>query len=204
MAIKNIVFDLGGVLIDFNEERMLRDNIPSEFHEAVSAATFHSKEWKMMDSGELEVEEAVEKMLESLPEEIHQNVRRMIIDREVQMPPLEEMTAVIDTLYDNGYTLYVLSNCAKWLHDFLPQKVPSGRKFSGLIVSADYGIIKPDERIYNILFSTYNLKAEECFFIDDSPANIDTALRLGMCGHCFKERDYHRLKADMINSGIIL
>ncbi len=204
MAIKNIVFDLGGVLIDFNEERMLRDNIPAEYHEAVSAATFHSKEWKMMDSGDLEVEEAVERMLFTLPKEIHESVSNMIIDREVQMPPLEEMTAVIDTLYDNGYTLYVLSNCAKWLHDFLPEKVPSGKKFSGLIVSADYGIIKPDERIYNILFDTYKLKAEECFFIDDSPANIEAARRLGMAGHCFKDRDYSRLKADMINSGIIL
>ena len=202
MAIKNVVFDLGGVLIDFNEERMLRDNIPQEHHKAVSAATFHSKEWKMMDSGELEVDEAVDRMLVNLPDEIHESVRRMIIDREVQMPPLEEMTAVIDTLYNNGYTLYVLSNCAKWLHEFLPEKVPSGKKFSGLIVSADYGIIKPDERIYKILFDTYSLKAEECFFIDDSPANIESALKLGMSGHCFKERDYDRLKADMANCGI--
>ena len=202
MAIKNIVFDLGGVLIDFNEERMLRDNIPQEFHKTVSASTFHSEEWKMMDSGELEVEEAVDKMLEKLPEEIHQSVRSMIVDREVQMPPLKEMTAVIDTLYNNGYTLYVLSNCAKWLHGYLPEKVPSGKKFSGLIVSADYGIIKPDERIYKILFDTYNLKAEECFFIDDSPANIEAALKLGMSAHCFKDRDYDRLKADMISCGI--
>ncbi len=204
MAIKNIVFDLGGVLIDFNEKRMLDDNIPEELHSAVKEATFHSKEWKMMDSGELEVEEAVEKMLTSLPEEIHPAVRSMIIDRETQMPPLKEMTAVIDTLYERGYTLYVLSNCAKWLHEFLPEKVPSGKKFSGLVVSADYGIIKPAEEIYNILLDKYSLIAQECFFIDDSPANVETARRLGMSAHCFKDRDYSRLKADMINSGIIL
>ncbi len=202
MAIKNIVFDLGGVLIDFNEERMLRDNIPPEMHDMVAKATFHSKEWKMMDSGELDVDEAVDKMLESLPCEIHQKVRSMIIDREVQMPPLKEMTKIVDSLYDNGYKLYVLSNCAKWLHDFLPEKVPSGKKFSGLIVSADYGIIKPDERIYKILFDTYSLKAEECFFIDDSPANIEAAHRSGMSAHCFKDRDFDRLKADMADCGI--
>lgn len=204
MAIKNIVFDLGGVLIDFNEQRMLNDNIPASLHSAVSAATFHSNEWKMMDSGELEVEEAVDKMLLSLPEEIHPNVRSMIIDREVQMPPISGMTAIIDALYEKGYKLYVLSNCAKWLHDFLGKSVPSGDKFSGLIVSADYGIIKPDEGIYNILFSTYSLEAEECFFIDDSPANIETARKLGMTAHCFKDRDFAQLKKDMADSGITL
>lgn len=203
MAIRNIVFDLGGVLIDFNEKRMLEDNIPKELRSEVEKATFHSKEWKMMDSGELEVEDAVEKMLVSLPQEIHDKVRNMIIDREVQMPPLKEMTAVVDALYERGYTLYVLSNCAKWLHEFLPEKVPSGEKFSGSIVSADYGILKPDERIYKILFDTYSLKAEECFFIDDSPANTEAARRLGMSAHCFKDRDYNRLKADFANSGII-
>ncbi|MBQ8783903.1 MAG: HAD family phosphatase [Clostridia bacterium] len=204
MAIKNVVFDLGGVLIDFNEERMLRDNIPAELHSAVSASTFHSEEWKMMDSGALEVDQAVDRMLTSLPEEIHGSVRSMIVDREVQMPPIDGMTEIIDTLYKNGYTLYVLSNCAKWLHEFLKEKVPSGEKFSGLIVSADYGIIKPDERIYNILFSTYSLKAVECFFIDDSPANIETARKLGMAAHCFKDRDFNRLREDMANSGITL
>lgn len=126
MAIKNVVFDLGGVLIDFNEERMLKDNIPVELHQQVSEATFHSKEWKRMDSGELEVDEAVSIMVSTLPEEIRENARRMIVDREVQMPPLKEMTEIINTLYKNGYTLYVLSNCAKWLHEFLPKKVPSG------------------------------------------------------------------------------
>lgn len=204
MAIKNIVFDLGGVLIDFNEERMLRDNIPPELRSAVSEATFHSKEWKMMDSGELEVEEAVCIMNNKLPEEIRENVRSMIIDREIQMPPLEEMTGIVNALYDNGYTLYVLSNCAKWLHEYLPEKVPSGQKFSGLIVSADYGIIKPDERIYKILFDKFSLKPEECFFIDDSPANIEAAQRLGMSAHCFKDRNFDLLKEDMISSGIKL
>ncbi len=202
MAIKNIVFDLGGVLIDFNEKRMLQDNFPAELHSAVSEATFHSEEWKLMDSGELEVEEAINKMNKKLPVEFHEKVRRMIIDRETQMPPIKGMAEIIDSLYNNGYKLYVLSNCAKWLHEYLPEKVPSGKKFSGLIVSADYGIIKPDERIYKILFDTYSLKPEECFFIDDSPANIESARKLGMAAHCFKDRDFKQLKDDMINSGI--
>ncbi len=194
MAIKNVVFDLGGVLIDFSAQRMLNDNIPPEYHEAVTAATFNSEEWKMMDLGELEVDDAVEKMCQKLPPEIHKNVRSMILDREVQMPPLDGMTKIIDALYENGYKLYALSNCAKWFHEFFEKSVPSSEKFSGRVVSADYNVIKPDEEIYKILFNKYGLKAEECFFIDDSPANIETAKKLSMSAHCFADRDFDKLK----------
>lgn len=204
MAIKNVVFDLGGVLIDFHMQRMLDDNIPKQYHKDVIAATFESKEWKMMDSGELEVDEAIDRMCKSLPAGIHKNVRSMIVDREVQMPPLHGMTPIIDALYENGYKLYALSNCAKWFHTFFEKSVPSSEKFSGRVVSADYGTLKPGKEIYKILFDKYNLKAEECFFIDDSPANIETALSLGMSAHCFADRDFDKLRKDMSESGIIL
>ncbi len=202
MAIKNVVFDLGGVLIDFNAQRMLNDNIPPEYHEAVLKATFESKEWQMMDSGEIDVDEAVGKMNEKLPSELHRKVYDMIVDRENQMPPLYGMTDIINSLYDKGYTLYVLSNCAKWFPDYFPRLVPSSDKFSGYVISADHHTLKPQEKIYNILFDKFNLKAEECFFIDDSPANISTALKLKMSAHCFADRDFTKLREAMKKAGI--
>ncbi len=204
MAVKNVVFDLGGVLIDFNMKRMLDDNIPEIYHKAVTEATFQSDEWLMMDSGELEAEDAVEKMCQKLPVEIHPNVKNMILNRVEQMPPLSEMTKIIDSLHINGYKLYALSNCADWFHDFFKNHLPSSEKFSGYVISADYKTLKPDEEIYKILFNKYNLVAEECFFIDDSPANIETALRLGMNAHCFADRDFQKLRSKMKDSAITL
>ena len=196
MSIKNIVFDLGGVLIDFDPERMIGDCGLTEYSDLIFKYVFGSEHWLDMDKGVQSVEQAVDNMLVSLPEEIHGNVRRMIIDREQMMPPIKEMTPIIDSLYGSGYRLFVLTNCAKWFHEF-KNNIPSIEKFEGFIVSADYGIIKPDKRIYKILLETFDLKAEECFFIDDNPANTDAAQSLGFKTHCFKDRNFDLLKQQL-------
>lgn len=196
MSIKNIVFDLGGVLIDFNPERMIRDCSLTECREMIKTRIFTSEHWLNMDRGTESVEEAVENMLRSVPSEYHGRIRRMIIDREEMMPPIKQMTPIIDSLYESGYRLFVLTNCAKWFHEF-KSNIPSIEKFEGFIVSADYGIIKPDERIYKILLEKFSLRAEECFFIDDSEANIDAAQKLGFSTHCFKDRNFEKLKLDL-------
>ena len=61
-------------------------------------------------------------------------------------------------------------------------ELPDFKAFDGWIFSCDYQIMKPDPKIYNILFETYNLKPEECFFIDDSIKNIEIGSKLGMAG----------------------
>ncbi len=189
MAIKNIIFDLGGVLIKFDKELMLERNIPKKYQEEVEKTTFDSVEWQKMDSGELEFDKAVKIMCCKLPEEIRSNVYSMIADRVEQMPLVEEMTPIIEALYQKGYKLFVLSNCAKWFHSFFKEHIPTSDKFSGYVISADYKTLKPQKEIYNILLNNYSLKAEECFFVDDSPANIKTALSLGMQAHRFSFRE---------------
>lgn len=196
MSIKNIVFDFGGVLVDFTPERMIKDCNLSDYRELVLDKVFGSEYWQDMDRGALSVEQAIENMLVSLPECIHENVRRMILDKEEQMPPLKDMTPIIDSLHEAGYRLFVLSNCAKWLHDFI-KNVPHSEYFEAIFISADYLINKPDYRLFNIFLDKFTLKAEECFFIDDSPKNIQAAKELGFKTHCFKERNFEQLKKEI-------
>ena len=58
---------------------------------------------------------------------------------------------------------------------------------SGRMISQPYKTIKPDKEIYEILLNKYNLKPEECIFIDDTPENVETAINLGMSGFIYKE-----------------
>lgn len=194
--IKNIVFDMGGVLIDFDPIRSVTNHFSPENRDIVLANTFRSREWSAMDKGDLSVEEALDRMNSRLPEELHDEVRRMVLEREAEMPPIDEMYPVVKALKENGYNIYLLSNCPDWFDDF-KKSVPAFAFFDGFIISAYYNEIKPEENIYKALFKEFSLIPEECFFIDDMQANIDTAKRLGMNTHCFADRDFEKLKQDM-------
>lgn len=199
--IKNIVFDMGGVLIDFNPARSLKNHFVPEYRELVNQNVFRSKEWALMDKGTYSVEDALKIMCSRLPDSLHSEVRKMVLDREAEMPPIDGMLPIVKKLKENGYRLYLLSNCPDWFTDF-KKSVPAFTYFDGFIVSAFYNEVKPDEEIYKILFREFSLTPDECFFIDDTQANIETAKRLGMEAFCFADRDFEKLKASMQNNNI--
>lgn len=193
---------MGGVLVDFDPIRSVKNHFAPEDRDAVLTNVFRSKEWSAMDKGDLSIEEALEKMNCRLPERLHVEVRKMVVEREAEMPPINEMYPVVKGLKEKGYKIYLLSNCPDWFDDF-KKSVPVFAFFDGFIISAYYNEIKPEENIYRILFREFSLKPEECFFIDDMQANIDAAERLGMNAHCFAGRDIEKLKQDMRKHKII-
>lgn len=195
MAITTIVFDMGGVLVDFDAKRSLATHFAPEYHELINEKTFASHTWKLMDKVDFEVEEAIEIMCREIPVELHKEVSKMILDHEGEMPPIAEMYPIVKSLKENGYKIYLLSNCPAWFDEF-KKSVPAFDFFDGFIVSAKYNLIKPGKEIFKILFDKFSLKSEECFFIDDSPANVATAHELGMKAHCFSK---HNIK-ELINS----
>lgn len=201
MAITTIVFDMGGVLVDFDAKRSLSTHFEPEYHELINEKTFASETWKLMDKGDFEVEEAIEIMCREIPAELHDEVSRMILDHEGEMPPIEEMYSIVKTLKENGYKIYLLSNCPSWFDEF-KKSVPAFEFFDGFIISARYNLIKPGKEIFNVLFKEFSLNAEECFFIDDSPANVATANEIGMTAHCFSKHEISKLIDALHNADI--
>lgn len=203
MAIKNIVFDMGGVLVEFSPINMIKRNKLEQHQEAILKNVFHSEEWKAMDNGSKTVDEAIDKMLEGLPCHLHEKVREIIIEREREMPAFDDMSEIIKALDKNGYRLFILSNCPSWFHDF-KKNIPTIELFEGYIVSADHHASKPDLKIFEILLEKFSLNAKECFFIDDSPLNTRAAKELGMSAHCFADHDLIQLKKDLNDCGVII
>lgn len=201
MAITTIVFDMGGVLVDFDAKRSLTTHFAPGYHELINEKTFASETWKLMDKGDFEVEEAIEIMCREIPAELHDEVSRMILDHEGEMPPIEEMYSIVKTLKENGYKIYLLSNCPSWFDEF-KKSVPAFEFFDGFIISAKYNLIKPGKEIFNVLFKEFSLNAEECFFIDDSPANVATANEIGMTAHCFSKHEISKLIDALRNADI--
>jgi pterin-4a-carbinolamine dehydratase/phosphoglycolate phosphatase-like HAD superfamily hydrolase len=100
----------------------------------------------------------------------------------------------------SGVPCYALSN---WGHDIIDaaNRFPVLNDFDGRVVSSAVGVVKPSPDIFEILLRTYNLRASECLFIDDSQANIDTAAALGFVTHLFV--DPRRLAAKLDRLGLL-
>ena len=107
----------------------------------------------------------------------------------------------VKELKEKGYKIYLLSNCPSWFDEF-KKSVPAFDFFDGFIISAKYNLIKPGKEIFDVLFNEFSLKAEECFFIDDSPANVTTANEIGMTAHCFSKHEISKLIDALHNADI--
>lgn len=185
--IKNIVFDMGGVLIRFEPRKYIRRlNVSPEEEELLYRQVFRSLEWARMDRGSMTDAEAAEIICRRVPEHLHEGVRRLVLQWDRTIDEYEGMYELIEELKNAGYGIYLLSN-ASLRHPYYWPKTRVSRLFDGLLVSAEVHFVKPQPEIYRLLCERFSLKPEECFFIDDLPTNIEGAYNFGIAGTVFHE-----------------
>ncbi len=199
--IKNIIFDLGGVLIDHNPEKTLSAYFSKEHVDIILREIFRNTLWLERDRGVVTSDEIMEQKKDVIPAEIYDKVNEMVQNFFPYMPPFEKMYDFVKELKEKGYGIYLLSNVGKEFHT-VKKDIPVLSLFDGFVASSDYEVIKPEPEIYNILFEKFSLKPEECFFIDDVQKNIDGARGAGMGGHCYYHGDLEILKADLRQKGV--
>ena len=190
----NIIFDLGGVLIDFSEQRLIDHffgALPEAEQQQLAAALFHSGLWKRMDRGDFDEAGMVRETCALLPESLHRHVRNMVPRYFEAMPPLPTC-ALIPELKARGHGVYMLTNSPHIFHRE-KHRVPYIEQFDGVFASCDVRLIKPDPEIFRVFLETYNLQAKDCLFVDDMPVNCEAARQLGMHAHCFADRDLQKL-----------
>lgn len=194
--IKNIVFDMGNVLVAYDSMRVCRQFIEDEQdRETVCTAIFVSPEWIFLDMGVISEEEALKKIIKRLPKRLHEKAK-LCMERwpDYCMWPIEGMEELIKNLKERGYGIYLCSNASMRLPDMYKKVIPGIQYFDGVLFSAPEKCIKPQRQIYEALFSRFSLKPEECFFVDDLQLNIDGARECGMDGYCFADGDIEKLK----------
>lgn len=184
--IKNIIFDMGNVLLDYDPEVSLNLFLKNEEdRDIIRKELFEGEEWVLRDLGLISLEEQFARICERIPEHLHDGLRKCIYDWLICMVPIPDARDFCRLVKENGFGIYVLSNASESFYEYFPQFMPLDY-FDGIVVSADIHIIKPDIRIYQHLLETYQLQAEECLFIDDRQENIDAAKRIGMQGVVFR------------------
>ena len=179
--IKNIIFDLGNVLIRFKPEEFVNKNIKKEYREKFFNAVFKGQEWADLDRGVLEYSDAVKSFSEKIPEcssEIKKLFDNYILD---VLEPIEKNIEIMKSL-KGKYKLFVLSNFHYPAFDYIFKNWEFFKYFDGKIVSGHCKLLKPEKEIYELLCSTYSLNPIECVFIDDTKANIEAAEKFGIKG----------------------
>ena len=185
---KNIIFDLGGVMVDFDPKTYLVDRFcNAEVEEQVSRLTFESEEWKLLDAGLITRSEANLRMLAHAREEGRLFEVQGVLDDWVHiLRPRRRMQELVQKLKAHGYCVYYLSNIPEDVLELLTERDLKGL-FDGGVASCEVHINKPDPRIYKALLDKYKLKAGESVFIDDRRENVQTAFELGFAGIQMKD-----------------
>ena len=203
MQIKNVIFDMGGVLLRFDREYFLTAaGVAEADRKLLLNNVYLSVEWARMDRGSMTEAEAAESMCRHVPERLHEKVHELVDRWDRPILPIEGMAQLVRELKEAGYGIYLLSNASYRQHEYWP-RVPGNEYFDGTLISADVKLVKPEAEVYRLLYKTFSLVPEECVFIDDSTQNIEGAERTGMTGTVF-HGDAQELRERLAELGVKL
>ena len=202
--IKNIIFDFGNVLFEWNEDEIVKNYANNEQEqEILKKVIFKSKEWFKLDDGSMEYQEIIPLFKEKLPTNLKSKVEEIMSTWYTKMPINQEICDLIKELKENNYKIYALSNTHIPVYEYV-KKLEIGKYFDGFLISAVEKMMKPNEEIYYRLFEKFDLVPQECFFIDDSEKNIVASRKCGMEGHIFDINDFQKLTDELKKKNILI
>ena len=179
MNIENIVFDFGGVLLDWNPRYLYEKLFGNKEQMEYFLANVCNDRWNVQQDAGRPLVEATKILQKQFPE-YESMIQRFYDDWEIMLKgEISENTVLINQLKKKKYRLFGLTNWSGETFPIALEKYMFLHEFEGIVVSGDEKMIKPDEEIYRLLLSRYNLKAENSIFIDDNINNIKAAHSLG-------------------------
>jgi len=199
--IKNIVFDMGQVLIRFDTDVFMdRIGVAAEDKPLLRREVFQSVEWSRMDRGSLTDEEAAAIIRARVPERLGDAVYKLVTFWDRPILEIPGMYELVEELKANGYGIYLLSNASLRQHEYWP-RIPCSRFFDGTLISSDVKLVKPQPEIFLLLCMQFGLRAEECFFVDDATLNCEAAHLVGMTPAVF-HGDADEIRQKLIAAGV--
>ena len=184
--LRNIIFDMGGVLIRYEPEYFVRRVCPESAsdREILLKEIFRSEDWKLNDKGEIDEAELEQRVMCRIPAHLHDAARQMIYAWDTFAAPIAGMAQLVRDCKAAGLGVYLLSNASRRQPEYWVN-IPGNEYFDGTFVSAFHLCLKPSGEIFRRALNTFGLNAEECLFVDDMLVNADGARRVGMMGFHF-------------------
>lgn len=179
IMIKNIIFDLGRVLLNFEPLEYTYKKIPDrERANKIYSEIFKSNEWIMLDRGVITEKEAINRICDRNPGN-DKLIREVMNNWYEILTPMEDVVDILKELKLLGYKVYFLSNFHLLAFEKVFEKYEFFRNFDGGVVSYKEKLLKPESEIYNKLVSRFGINPSESVFIDDTKENIISAEKLG-------------------------
>jgi putative hydrolase of the HAD superfamily len=179
-AVRNVIFDLGGVVFEWNPDHIVARVQPvPELRPSLKAALFGHADWRLFDRGALTEPELIERLQVRIGatrrevEVILDTVRHSLVEK-------PETLQLIRALQAQGTPLYCLSNMPGSIYAHLRQRHDFWDAFSGIVISGEVKMMKPEPEVFVHLLETFQLSAEESVFIDDLAANVEAARQVGL------------------------
>jgi len=182
VSIKNIIFDLGNVLVSFDPaEYLIKKDYSGKIRNTIMNDIFHSPEWKNLDNGNITTAEAIDSIA-SKSSLTRDEIAVVFNFRTEIMFPLDQNVRLLPGLKKSGYKLFYLSNFPLDIFEEIRNGYFFFGYFDGGVISSEVKLSKPDVRIYELLLKQYSIKASESLFIDDLDSNVQAAVSVGMKG----------------------
>ncbi len=197
--IKNIVFDLGRVLVDFNPQKYLEEfGLEEEIRQSLTKNIFQSKEWEKCDSGVYQNNSDLVDLLVNQYPQLETEIKLVLNKNWVKMLSLKEETQVyLEDLKKQGFKIYILSNLSEESYQYV-KNYEFFKIIDGGVYSYQLKICKPNPKIYEELLNQYKILPKETIFIDDNEKNIEMSEKLGMYGVIFEDLETVKQKVNNI------
>ena len=198
---KDIIFDLGGVLIDWNPRNLYKKIFASTEEMEWFLNTVCTTQWNTQQDAGRPFAKGLAVIKEKYPKYAAQIDDYFNRWDEMLGGPVKSAVAVLKDLKDKGCPLYALTNWSAETFPIARAKYDFLNWFDGIVVSGEERLVKPDPAIYARLLKRYQLHSSNCLFIDDNAANVSEAAHLGFETILFTGGD--ALRAELIRRGIL-
>ena len=184
-SVKNVIFDMGGVLMTFDGPHFssIFTDTPEDAA-LLQDALFGSTMWSLLDSGTISHETMARYAENHLPERLHPNLHACIARWPDYSMPIKPVNDLAIRLKNEGYGIYVLSNASTRIMEQLGH-APAMPYIDGYVVSANERIMKPDPEIFRLICTRFSLDPTDCLFVDDNEDNCIGARVAGMHAYHF-------------------
>lgn len=176
----SVIFDLGGVLIDWNPRYLYRKLFADKVAMEHFLATVCTLDWNALQDAGRPVAEATSSLISKWPD--HAELIEAYYARwpEMVSGPMEDTVAVADDLHARGVPLFALTNWSAETFPYVEHRYEFMEWFQHILVSGRVGLKKPDPAIFRLLLGRCGIEAHEAVFIDDSAVNVAAATSIGL------------------------